>query len=117
MNQGHSQESGDGLRDVARWLTTPARCGLYLSSRDLHRVGESAGITGLPMNRRFAVEQLFRSAAIDEQLDRLFDALAGEVSAHILAYQECDSPVMDAWIAQATETSKQLERMRLESTG
>lgn len=92
-------------------------CGLYLSTRDLHRVGDSAGITGLPVNRRFAIEQLFRSAAIDDQLDGLFDALAGEVSGHILAYRECDSPVMDGWIRRATETAERLEQMRLESAG
>lgn len=99
------------LRDVAAWLTTPAACGVFLSAFDLKRVGQAAGIGVTPSNRRFAVEQLFRSAAIDDTPGPLFAALVAEVTAHLEAYQACDSVHMQPWIERAGETLTALAEM------
>jgi hypothetical protein len=100
------------LRDVAAWLTTPAACGLFLSAFDLKRIGQAAGIGVTPLNRRFAVEQLFRSAAINDAPDPLFTALLAEVTAHREAYAACDSAHLQPWIELAGETLTALAEMR-----
>ena len=114
---GNEQDESYGLRDIARWLTTPAACGLYLTMRDLERIGQSAGISGLPRNRRFAVEQLFRSAALEEDLSSMFDALTAEATRQREAYLACDSPALDTWELRAAETIRRLDELRRESTG
>jgi hypothetical protein len=108
---------GPGLRDVSRWLTTPAQCGVYFSMRDLEQIGRTVGITGLPRNRRFAVEQLFRSAAVDGVVEDMLISLEHAVSVHISSYRSCDSPALENWIARAKETELRLESMRHESAG
>lgn len=112
MERAPASHESDGLRDIARWLTTPAASGVYLSAVDLRRVGEAAGITGLPVNRRFAVEQLFRAAALEDDLDTLFDVLVSEVRAHQSAYAECDATALDPWIRKAEATITRLLQMR-----
>jgi hypothetical protein len=105
-----------GLRDIAGWLTTPALSGVYLSAADLQRVGDSAGLGRLPQNRRFAVEQLFRSAAIDGRLPELFDGLQTELVAHKQAYLDCDTPYLNRWIIAVEASLERLNTMRLAST-
>jgi hypothetical protein len=105
-------ENIESLKDVVRWLTTPAACGVFLSARDLERIGREMEIAGLPANRRFAVEQLFRAASIDGRVGPLFGLLIAEVDAHVRSYQECDSPVLDDWISRAEHASRRLADMR-----
>lgn len=100
------------LRDVAGWLTTPAACGVFLSAFDLKRLGQSIGIGVTPLNRRFAVEQLFRSAAVDESADALFEALVEEVTAHRARYEECGSVHLRPWIDLCGDTINTLLTMR-----
>ena len=78
MEEDRHHESGRSLRDVAAWLTTPAACGVFLSTFDLVRIAHSIGTSVTPLNRRFAVEQLFRSAAIADAPDPLFAALVAD---------------------------------------
>lgn len=106
-----------GLRDVARWLTTPAACGVYLSVRDLQRVGAGVGIEGVPSSRRLAVEHLFRVAALDENVAGVIDALVVEISEHIASYDACDSPSLDRWVSMASASLDRLAEMRQASTG
>ena len=100
------------LRDVAAWLTTPAQCGVFLSAHDLRRIGSSIGIHVTPLNRRFAVEQLFRSAAIDQTLNVLLTALIAEVRAQISAYELCDIAQLQPWVERAGQTVVELQEMR-----
>jgi hypothetical protein len=114
---GHMNDDGlamdeRSLRDVAAWLTTPASCGVFLSAFDLKRISNSIGIGVTPLNRHFAVEQLFRSAAIDDTPDPLFSALIDEVKAHQEAYERSDSPHLQSWIDLAGATLATLEEMR-----
>jgi hypothetical protein len=90
------------LRDLIRWLTTPARCGLYISISDFGRIGRELGIRIAPMSRYAAAEQLFRTAALDDQVDDLFDALRREFESHIHSYGEIGSPTAEPWIERAT---------------
>jgi hypothetical protein len=101
-----------GLRDIARWLTTPAQSGVYLSAVDLQRVGDRAGFGRLPLNRRFAVEQLFRSAAIDGRLPELFDALQVELLSHRQGYIDCDASWLMNWTSAVDESLERLNAMR-----
>lgn len=112
MNDDSPVMDERSLRDIAAWLTTPASCGVFLSAFDLKRISQSIGIGVTPLNRRFAVEQLFRSAAIDNTPGPLFAALMAEVSAHREAYEECDSPHLQPWIDLAGATLNTLEEMR-----
>jgi len=105
-----------GLRDIAGWLTTPAMCGVYLSAVDLQRVSDSARLGRLPQNRRFAVEQLFRSAAIDGCLPELFDGLQAELLAHKQAYLDSDAPYLSRWIIAVDASLDRLNTMCLAST-
>lgn len=102
----------EGLRDISRWLTTPAACGLYLSGRDLERIGQESGIQGLPRSRRQAVEHLFRTAALDDNVDTLLETLLRETRDHIEAYGECGHPALDNWESTAGATLVRLEEMK-----
>ena len=90
------------LRDLINWLITPARCGIYLSTADLARIGASLGIRIAPMSRYAGVEQLFRSAAIDDTVDDLFAAFQTEFESHIATYDSCNSPALIPWISRST---------------
>lgn len=100
------------LRDIAVWLTTPASCGVFLSAFDLKRVSQSIGIGVTPLNRRFAVEQLFRSAAIEATPDPLFAALIAAVAAQRAAYERCNSAHLQLWIDLAGVTLTTLGEMQ-----
>ena len=91
------------LRQLVGWLTTPARCGVYLSVADIARIGAPLSVSIAPISRRAAVEQLFRAAAIDERVPELFAALADEFAAQRDAYLACDSPHLEPWVARSAE--------------
>ena len=112
MNDDSPAMDERSLRDIAAWLTTPASCGVFLSAFDLKRVSQSIGIGVTPLNRRFAVEQLFRSAAIEATPDPLFAALIAEVAAQQAAYARCDSAHLQLWIDLASMTLTTLEEMQ-----
>jgi hypothetical protein len=95
-----------------RWLTTPAQCGVFLSIADLVRVGEGIGIRIMPMSRSAAVEQLFRTAALDDNVDNLFEVLIREIEAHRTSYTEIDSRVMQPWIEHADATVMKLRKLQ-----
>lgn len=107
----------ESLRSIARWLSTPALSGLYLSSRDLERIGGEIGVHGLPRARRHAIEQLFRSAAVDGQVEALLERLEREAGEHIAAYRECDTPALTPWEHRAAVTVTRLAEMRAASAG
>ena len=91
------------LRDLIRWLTTPAKCGLYMSISDFGRIGRELGFRVAPMSRYAAAEQLFRTAALDDQVDDLFAAVRHEFESHIRAYREVGSPTTEPWIERAEQ--------------
>lgn len=115
MNEGAPTSDDRSLRDVAAWLTTPAQSGVFLSPHDLRRIGAAIDIHVTPLNRGFAVEQLFRSASIEGTLDTLLAALLSEVQAHRTAYQDCDGGEMQPWIERAGQTLAALREMRQSS--
>lgn len=112
MGRDIERDDSDSLRDIATWLTVPASAGIFLSARDFQRIGVDLGIGGTPANRRFAVEQLFRAAAIEDRLPALFDALISEIEAHRASYRDCDSRALDWWDTRASETVHRLSVMR-----
>ena len=91
------------LRDLIRWLTTPARCGLYMSISDFGRIGRELGFRISPMSRYAAAEQLFRTAALDDRVDDLFAALRREFEAHLRSYRQIGSPTSQPWIERAEQ--------------
>lgn len=113
------QDSTDerSLRDIAAWLTTPSSCGVFLSAADLRRIGQRVGIGVTPLNRRFAVEQLFRSAAIEDSADPLVTAFIEEILNHTAAYEACNSVHLDPWIDRCHDTVTTLQGMREEWLG
>lgn len=100
------------LRDLVGWLTTPARSGVYLSTSDLERVGRDLGIRVMPMSRAAAVEQLFRTAALDDAVDELFAALRAEINSHRERYLDCDSLALQPWIDRAGEAAHTIDLLQ-----
>lgn len=91
------------LRQLLAWLTSPARCGVYLSVADLARIGAGLGVGVAPLSRRIALEQLVRGAAIDERVPELLAALAAEFESQRAAYLACGSSALDDWAARAAQ--------------
>jgi hypothetical protein len=107
------------LKDIARFLTVPARCGLYLSRDDLTRLGRADDLPRGFGGRMQMLVNLLRSAAEFDRMEALLDRLSAQVEAWRAAYQqlqESDVPatalVADAWTEQLDATEYVLHRMR-----
>lgn len=100
------------LRDLIRWLTTPAQSGVYLSTVDLERIGRELGVRIAPMGRAAAVEQLFRTAALDDTVDDLFTALSEEIAAHRERYIACNSAALQPWIDRTAESLQTIDQLQ-----
>jgi len=70
------------LSDLVDWLCTPARCGLFLSSPVLERIGRQAGVPRGFGSRRRLLMNLLKSAARYEQTEMVLSALAAVVERH-----------------------------------
>ncbi len=111
VDLGPEYDQPDSLREIVRQLTVPARAGVFLTLRDLERVGRAAGVNVAAHSRRMGIEQMFRAAALDDQLDALLDALRAEINSQRHAYRERLPGLPGDWDARAGNTVELLERM------
>jgi TorA maturation chaperone TorD len=108
-----------GLAEIARYLSTPARAGLFLSRDDVARIGRRTRVPRGFGERSLLVTNLLRSAAhlgtlpaVLEELvllvDEHYDELTGE------PWQALPSlrPLVEPWCARITRTRALLERIR-----
>lgn len=107
------------LKDIARFLTVPARCGLYLSRDDITRLGRADDLPRGFGGRMQMLVNLLRSAAEFDRMEALLDRLSTQVEAWRAVYQQLqdtDVPatalVADAWTEQLDATEHVLHRMR-----
>ena len=108
-----------GLKDIARFLTIPARCGLYLSRDAITRLGRQDDLPRGFGSRVQMLTNLLRSAAEFDRMDALLHRLTTEVDAWRAMYhdlQVTDVPgtarIVAAWTAQLDVTDRILRRMR-----
>ena len=100
-----------GLRSIAEFLVTPARCGVYLARDDIRRLGAEGGLpTGFGA-RADTLETLLRAAAEYDDLERVVDGLLKLVAAGRGA---CGA-LADAGVP-ATAGAVALRRARLDRT-
>ena len=107
-------------RQLVRWLTTPSRCGFYLSADDLARLGRELGVSVSPFNRAGALEQLLRGAALDDCLNDALEALRVEMERQLVAYRTLELSALSGWVEQAEATVsawRAIERTFLEQSG
>jgi hypothetical protein len=92
------------VREIVRWLATPAASGFYLSADDLARIGRGSGIAVAPFSRTGAIEQLLRGSALDGRLDDMLAALRQEMQAQLEGYRAQQIPELDGWIERGEAT-------------
>ena len=92
------------IRQLVRWISTPARSGFFLSSADLERVGEELGLRVAPYGRSAGIEQFLRGAALDDRLGEALALLGQEIEAQLEEYRALNIPEMQPWILRAAAT-------------
>jgi TorA maturation chaperone TorD len=68
----------DSLRVLARWLSTPAWSGWFLTKSRIHQLAAHFGASIGLQEREHMLEQAFEASALDEQTAFLLDALLAE---------------------------------------
>lgn len=96
------QPEDDSLREVARWLSTPAWSGWFLSKSALRRLSRPFGVAVGMVDRDQMLEQVFEASALDERTDELLDAL--------LAEWHYWRAALDAWKSELGAWAAVLER-------
>jgi len=114
----HPPEEEIGLRDVVRFLLTPAQCGLFLSRSRLGQIAVALGLH-LPFGSRFDVaEMLFMSAGEEGKVEPLLAQLETELDAWAQAYRGWGEeypawrPSAGIWLARTEATRGLLAEMR-----
>jgi len=102
--------------DVLAWLTTPARCGLYLSRNDLTALAAELDLALRFGGRAFMLESLVQAAAQRDRTAELTAALCAAVTAqrNALAWWETVlpelRPLWEPWLERSAATVEALER-------
>lgn len=117
--QSSAQLAGErSLRDMVRFLLTPARAGLILSRDDLARIGAELGFSLPALDRRIMLEQLFQSAGPAGQLSGLLRLLDAEASAWQAVYREWETqyphsaPIWADWRGRVAALRVELHAMQ-----
>ncbi|MCA9717368.1 MAG: molecular chaperone TorD family protein, partial [Myxococcales bacterium] len=98
------------LRDIARFLTTPARAGVFLGRGDIARVGRAFRLPRGFGGRALMMQHLLRAAARFDTLAELTAALVAivdESDAQLRSWGACADP----WRARASATREALARL------
>lgn len=108
----------EGLREIARWLATPAWSGWFLSKRALRRLAEPFAASLGMVDRGQMLEQVFEGSALDERTAELLDALLEEWrhwQAALEAWRQglgIWAPALDGWSVRLERTRERLRAMR-----
>lgn len=110
------------LRTVAEWLTSPARCGVYLGRRDLEAVARRCELPRGFGARKDVLERLLRAAAEYRMLPRVLDELARLLAARDDAYAGLAlepglGAVVPPWRRRLAVTQALLVRLRVAAAG
>ncbi len=99
-----------GLREIAAYLTTPARAGILLSRHDIARIGRAFRLPRGFGGRARMMQQLLTAAARFDALGDVAAALGEIVEANDAAIAAW-GPVVAPWHAQARETLTVVSRL------
>ena len=108
----------DSLREVARWLSTPALSGWFLSRHALRQLARPFGVAIGFADRDRMLEQVFEATALDNRTGELLDALLAEWQCWQAALYTWHSElgawagVLDHWNARLQRTHTTLYGMR-----
>lgn len=107
-----------GLRELSRWLTTPAFSGWFLSKRALRRMAQPFGVGVGMVDRAQALEQVFEASGLDGRTSALLatfqEELAGWAAA-LAAWREqlgLWAELLAPWAARLNRTRALLDEMR-----
>ncbi|MBC8422755.1 hypothetical protein H8E07_01410 [bacterium] len=115
--RGRSPDLGDpsvGVNELVDWLCTPVRCGMFLSSPVLERLGRELNVPRGFGSRRRLLTNLLRAGAQYGRADRVVDGLRGVVERHrgVLGGAVWRTGVLRAasepWCERLAETSVRL---------
>jgi hypothetical protein len=64
------------VRQLAKTMASPAKCGVYISAVDMYRIAEKLGIAAMPRNdRQWFFEEVMKTAFDAEKLPQLLEEL------------------------------------------
>ncbi len=107
-----------GLREIARYLTTPVWTGLFLSRGDIARLGRKERLPRGFGSREMILENLLRSAVRYDALEELLDALEALVQETEAFYEALpsDLPSVDQvaafWMHRLGQTRAHLRQIQ-----
>jgi TorA maturation chaperone TorD len=87
----------DSLRAIARWLSTPAWSGWFLSRHDLRALAAPFGAPTGIVERERMLEQVFEASALDERTPELLEALLALLAGWRTASEEWRIALPPAW--------------------
>jgi TorA maturation chaperone TorD len=110
-----------GLKDVAEFLSNPARCGVFVGRGDITQVSRGANAPRGFGGRRLMIENLLRSAAEYEQAGAVFEALRETISSRAASLivrggGRLPSRLLCPWLERIDETMKILATMATASS-
>lgn len=97
--------------ELARYLVTPVRSGLFLSLGDARALGRAAEVPGGFGRRERVVATLLRSAAAYDRLGRVTADLATMVDAQAAFLVRVPEPYRGPWLARLDRLRRVLERL------
>ena len=97
-------DEGSGLAEIARFLTTPARSGIFLSRDDIAAIARSARVPRGFGERSVMLENALRAAAHLDELQAVLENLT-----HLLARARADAP--EPWRTRLGETIAVVRRI------
>lgn len=103
---------GGNLRELAAFLVTPARSGIFLTRSRIRSLAGEMGLRAGVQNRARMLENLFREAGSDGRVQELLariDGVAEENLARYRAWSKACPPSKAAW-REWTKKTKDLRR-------
>jgi TorA maturation chaperone TorD len=113
-----TEPEDESLREITRWLSTPALSGWALSKHILRRLAKSFGVPVGMVERDRMLEQVFEASALDKRTGELLDALVEEWRCWHRALEIWQRELgdwaytLDPWKARLQRTHATLLRMR-----
>lgn len=103
------------LRDIARYLLTPAYSGVFLSHDDIARLGTAYRLPRGFGSREQTLTNLLRTAADYDAVDDVFGAISTSVGAWAGFYSGLDTlpaAIRETWLVRLAHTQTQLHTLR-----
>lgn len=106
-----AEPADESLREITRWLATPALSGWALSKHTLRRLARSFGVSVGIVERDRMLEQVFEASALDNRTGELLDALLEEWQRWYEAL-ETWRRALGAWAYTLSQWESRLQRTR-----